>query len=393
MEHDLLIENALLPAPFEQGRRYDLAVRRGRIVEIGTNLKGMRGLPKGTVRLDAGGLRAAPGFIDVHVQGAGGADILDATEDALRTVASTCARFGTTGFLATTVYKKNGNNRHLQTAAQCVGSDLGGARLLGIHLEGPFISPSRRGMIQPDSLCTPKAGELDRVQKLCDGTLRMMTIAPELDGCLCLIEALVGAGCVASFGHSAATYEQTLSGIDAGLSHVTHLFNAMPAMHHRDPGPLPAIVASNVSAQLIPDGVHVYPPVLGMIARLLGPERIVAVTDGMQAMGLPDGEYLYNGIPYRSEDGTARYEDGTLIGTALGMNECVRRLREYGGLTLPQAHAAAAANPARVVGMDEVYGEIAVGREADLILLDEDLTVYATIVAGNVVYRSTAEGS
>jgi len=337
--------------------------------------------------LDAQGRIICPGFIDVHIQGAGGADVLDARPEALEIISRTSARFGVTGFLATTVFKPGQKNEHLAAAAGRLGRDLGGAELLGIHLEGPFISADKRGMIQPDCICSASERVLDEVLELTRGHLAMMTVAPELPGCAALIRRLVDSGVVASFGHSGATYEQTLEGIGAGITHVTHLFNAMQGLHHRSPGPVPAIVENRqVSTQLISDGVHVLPPVIRLAFELLGADRIVPITDGMQAMGLPDGKYLYNGIEYESRDGTARYSDGTLIGTALGLSELVRNLMSFTGCTLTSAVKMASANPAKVLGLGDKKGTIEVGKDADLVLINEDFQVHATVVRGKVVF-------
>jgi len=339
--------------------------------------------------LDAKGRTIAPGFIDIHIQGAGGADILDGTLDALKTISQTCARFGTTSFLATTVFTPGEENKHLATVAQSAGRDLGGANLLGIHLEGPFISPQKRGMIRPECICAPALQLLEKIQDLTNGHLKMMTIGPELPGNIRLIRHLVDSGIVASFGHSNATYEQTLDGFDAGISHVTHLFNAMPSLHHRSPGPLLAIFQTrSVTAQLICDGVHTHPSVLRFVFDLLGPERIIPITDGMQATGLPDGKYFYNGIEYEAKDGTARYKDGTLIGTALGLSQLLQRLVTVTGCPLDTAIKTVTENPASLLGIEKRKGSIAPGKDADLVLLEHDCSVHTTIVGGKIVYQT-----
>jgi N-acetylglucosamine-6-phosphate deacetylase len=342
--------------------------------------------------LDVQGRIVAPGFIDVHIQGAGGADVLDATPQALETISRTCARFGVTGFLATTVYQPGQTNRHLKVAADGIGHDLGGARLLGIHLEGPFISPAKRGMIRPDCLAEPSTSVLKHIHGLLGRGLSMMTIAPELPGSIDLIKALADGGTIASFGHSRATYDETIRGFDAGITHVTHLFNAMSSLHHRDPGPLPAIFERpEITCQVITDGVHSHPSVVRLAFHAVGPERFVTITDGMQAMGLPDGRYVYNGIEYESKDGAARYKDGTLIGTALGLNRMAARLMQFTQCPLAVAIKTVTENPARVLGLAAAKNAIAPGKDADLVILDDDLRVYATIVAGRIVYRSHAE--
>jgi len=338
--------------------------------------------------LDAQGRILAPGFIDVHIQGAGGADVLDATPDALETLSQTCARFGVTGFLATTVYKPGQNNEHLTVTAAALRQDLGGAQLLGVHHEGPFISPVKRGMIQPDCLADPAERMLDQIFAKTGEGFRMMTIAPELPGNLELVKHLRHHGVVASLGHTAATYEETLCGFDAGIDHVTHLFNAMPGMHHRRPGPLAAVFErSDVTAQVIVDGVHVHPAMIRLAWTALGPDRFVTITDGIQAMGLPDGKYVYNGVDYEARDGAARYHDGTLIGTALGLSQMVGRLMAFTGCSRAEAIQTVTENPARVLGLAKTKGRICTGYDADLVLVDEDVSVHTTIVGGKVVYQ------
>ncbi len=338
--------------------------------------------------LDAGGRILAPGLIDVHIQGAGGADVLDATPEALATIARTCARFGVTSFLATTVYKPGKENRHLKVAAECAGHDLGGARLLGTHLEGPFISAHKRGMIQPDCLTLPSAAILDDIYASLGDTLKMMTVAPELPGSAEIVRTLLDHGTVASFGHSKATYDETIRGFGMGITHVTHLFNAMASLHHRDPGPLAAIFEqSDITCQVITDGVHIHPAVLRLAYHALGPKRFITITDGMHAMGLPDGHYIYNKLEYESKNGTARYGDGTLIGTALGLSQLLARLTQFTPCTVPDAIKTVTENAARVLGLGQTKGSMAPGRDTDLVILDKDLSVYATIVAGRVVYQ------
>jgi N-acetylglucosamine-6-phosphate deacetylase len=338
--------------------------------------------------LDAQGRIIAPGFIDVHIQGAGGADILDATPEALEAISRTCARFGTTSFLATTVFKPDQENRHLSLAAQYANRDLGGASLLGIHLEGPFISLEKKGMVRPQCICPPSLKVLNKIMDIASGHLKMMTIAPESPGNLQIIQHLVSSKVIASFGHSNATCEQTLDGFNAGISHVTHLFNAMPSVHHRSPGPLIAIFRTkHITAQLICDGVHIDPAVLKFAFETLGPKRIIPITDGMQALGLGDGKYLYNGFEYESRDGAARYKNGTLIGTALGLNQLLKRFITFTDCPLDVAIKTVTENPAKLLGIEDKKGSIARGKDADLVLLDPGCSVHTTIVAGKIVFR------
>lgn len=384
MTQRLVITNCrLFDAPVN-GQNISVLVENGVIAKIGQ-------IKSGASRddtLDAQGLILAPGFIDVHIQGAGGADILDATPEALQAISQTCARFGATGFLATTVFKPGRKNQHLALAAECVNKDLGGANLLGIHLEGPFISLEKKGMILPECICQPSGQILDEIQEITKGHLSMMTIAPELPGSPGIIQSLVDSGVIASFGHSNATYEQTLDGFNAGISHVTHLFNAMASIHHRKPGPLPAIFETeSVTVQVITDGVHSHPAVLNFAYKNLGPARTIPITDGMQAIGLGDGMFVYNGVEYESKAGAARYKDGTLIGTALGLSQMLEKFIAFTNCPLETAIRMATQNPARLLGLENKKGSIAAGKDADLVLLDDNLSIQATIVAGKVVFR------
>jgi N-acetylglucosamine-6-phosphate deacetylase len=380
---DLLLQNCrLYHSP--QDATVDILVRSGMIARI---LKSGK-LSKSAEVINAGRRFIAPGFIDVHIQGAGGADILDGTLQVLQTISRTLARFGTTAFLATTVVHSHKDNRHIELAAQHTGKNLGGARLLGIHLEGPFINPRRKGGISSDSIYAPSMQALDDILKITGNSLKMMTIAPELEGAGEIISRLVKKGVIASFGHSDATYQETLAGIHAGITHVTHLFNAMPPLHHRIPGPLPAIFeAGNISVQVISDGIHLHPAVINMIYRLLGKDRIICITDGVQAIGLPEGDYVYNGKIYESRNGIARYPDGTLIGTAMSLNRIFPRFMDFTGCSLESSIDIVSRNPARLLGLNDRMGSVEPNKCADLVIFDPDFSVWATIIDGRPVYR------
>lgn len=376
---DLILKSARL---LDRPERVDIAIQGGRIAAIGR-------LDTSAAKvLEADGRIVLPGFIDLHIQGAGGADVLDATPEALQTMSRTLARLGTTAFLATTVIFPDGDNRHLTLAAQAMQEDLGGARVLGIHLEGPYINALKKGGLDPRCIYDAHTRTLDSVLKACGGALKMMTIAPELPGHLDLVHELLHNGIVPSLGHTNATLAEARAGLDAGIPHVTHIFNAMPGLSHREPGPLLAVFEHpDVTAQIISDGVHVHPGMVRLLSRLIGVERCIPITDGVQAIGLPEGRYIYNSRDYESRNGTARYLDGTLIGSALSMAEIVWRFAEYSGCSFEAAVAAGTAQAARVLGLETRKGHIAMGMDADLVILNEDRSIRTTLVAGKIVWQ------
>ena len=374
----LLIKNGRL-FNFPEKGNIDILIRGKTIARIGKS----KIVGENCQVMDASGRIVAPGFIDVHIQGAGGASVLDADRKALETISRTLARLGTTGFLATTVFKPGAENLPVTVAAENTGQDLGGANLLGIHLEGPFVSPEKKGGILMDSICKPSLNIFRKIADLTGKTLKMMTIAPELKGNLEIIRKLIHSGAVASFGHSSASYEETRQGIAAGISHVTHLFNAMNSIHHRSPGPLPAILENKqVTCQVITDGVHLHPEIVRFTLKLLGDSRFVTISDGVTSTGLPDGTYSYDGVKYRARKGTARRSRETLVGTTLCLNQMLGRLMKFTGCTLATAVKTVTEVPARTLGIEKIKGSLAIGKDADIVILNRDLSVFATIVAG-----------
>lgn len=388
MPSPLLLKNCRLYDAAEGAPLADVRARDGVITAVGARPGGPPGgAPDGEV-LDAAGRTLIPGLIDLHIHGAGGADVRDGTPEALRTMSAALARMGTTSFLGTALMQPAIDDRHLEVAAQCTGTSLGGARMLGIYLEGPFANREKRGGIPAEALYPPTPAALQRVLDLTGDALRVMTVAPEIPGALAVIERIADAGVIAAFGHSTASYERTRDGITAGVRHATHLFNAMAGLHHRDPGPIPALLEdARVTVELIADGVHLNPHVARFAASIFGRERCACITDAMPPAGLPDGRYRFGGREGETRDGVARYLDGTLIGTAISLLEVVLRFQEYTGDSFAGAVDSATRVPARILGIADRTGSIAVGKQADLVLLDADRSVAATVVGGAVVYR------
>ncbi len=365
----------------------ELILHKGRIAAIQADAASAPERPG--AELSAEGRLVTPGLIDVHTHGAGGAEVFSGSVADLQRMALTLAQQGVTAFLATTVCHRPTGHAHLRNAGDFISRQSpGGARCLGIHLEGPYISVKRRGGIDPASIDSPATQSLDELLEICAGGLRMMTLAPELPGHLKLIEPLLRRRVIPSLGHTDASYAQAAAGFDAGIRHATHLFNAMPPILHRTPGCVAAVFNHpEVTAQIISDGVHVHAEIVNLAYRLLGAERCVLITDGMQASGLPDGRYLYAGKEYETRNGTARYLDGTLIGSTLPLIEIALRFRSYTGCSLEVALQCASLNPARVLGLADRKGAIRPGYDADLVVWNDDFSVYATVINGEVVHR------
>ncbi|MCL5029933.1 MAG: N-acetylglucosamine-6-phosphate deacetylase [Bacteroidetes bacterium] len=385
MEKNIVIRNCALFNSAGKKEFSDIKIVNGKISEI---KKSNVNEHFDEVIIDAEGKIAAPGFIDVHIQGAGGADVLDNNKEALETISKTLAKTGTTGFLGTTVVKPQWGNSHLKLMNEFMGKNLGGAALLGIHLEGPFINIKKKGGLAEDSIYESYPNALEEIFEAAGNSLKMMTIAPELPGNLENIKKLRKHGAVASFAHSDATYEETIKGFEAGINHVTHIFNAMPPLNHRTPGPLAAIFENKeIPVQIISDGHHLHPSIVNLIYRLVGKDRCICITDGMHGIGLPDGIYTYNGKQYESKGGAARYFDGTLIGSTMSLGNIALKFMEFTGCNLETAINTITKNPAKLLGIDDRKGAIEIGKDADIVLFDEDFSIYMTLVAGEIVYK------
>lgn len=369
----------------DRPHRVDVRIEGGRIAQISEALEPT---PPEDV-LNLGGKWLCPGFIDIHIHGAGDGELFDATPESIVKMSTTLARWGTTAFVGTTMVRP-GDNRHLGMTAEMTGTELPGARCLGIHLEGPFIQMERRGGIPKSSIYPPSENAFQEVLDWTRGTLRMLTLAPELPGMDEVIEACHQHGVIPAMGHTSVTYEQTLKAFRQGVSHFTHLFNAMPGMHHRHPGPISALFDSDrATAQLICDGQHVHPSMIRMVVRNVGIQRIIGMTDGMRSLGLPDGEYFYDDRPYTSRDGVARYPDGTLIGTTMSQSQMAALFCSVTGVSMQEAIEIFSTNPARVLGLDQHKGRVAPGYDADLVVMDSEFTISHTLVAGQTVYTAS----
>jgi N-acetylglucosamine-6-phosphate deacetylase len=332
--------------------------------------------------VDLDGAWLLPGFVDLHMHGGGGHSIA-ASPEAMEGAVAFHRLHGTTATLVSLMTAPvEDMSEQLTWAAELVrrGPTPRG-HVLGSHLEGPFLSPRRSGAQNEAHMIAPDARVLERLVAAADGSLRMVTLAPELEGALALIDPLRRQGVVVAMGHSDATYEQATAAIRAGANHATHLFNAMPSLHHRAPGLVGAALEAGIACELINDGRHVHPAVVGLVARLIACP--VLVTDAIDASGVGDGTFVLAGQEVRVHGGEARLtRTESLAGSTLTMAEALRRAVTDSGLGIEQASAAASANPARVLGLEASIGSIAPGRRADLVVLDDDLEVSAVMAGG-----------
>ncbi len=376
----LLLKNCRVFNPQEVKGRSDILMVDGKIRQIGRRIRARAGIPV----LDCKGRIAAPGFIDLHIHGAGGADDLVDTTAALQTMSLTIARTGVTSFLATAIAAPIKENKYLREIAEAVKTGLPGAQVLGTHIEGPFINVTKRGMIRADTIQRASKRLLKQLIEEAGGTIRMLTVAPEIPGNIELIRYMKKHKIVASLGHTIASYDQAMLGIKAGITQATHIFNAMTSLNHREPGAPGAIFDSEtVSAQLICDGKHISPTVIRMIYKILPPERICIITDSMPDQGLKDGHYKFYGTEYDSVDGTCYYKDGTLVGTAVPLNEMGRRFMKFTGAPLSEVFTTLSYSSAKSLGLKK--GRIVAGYDADIVITDEKLKIFGTVVKGRLV--------
>lgn len=363
------------------------AVETGRAVDI----PGRAG-----ATLDATGCVVLPGLVDLHVHGAVGDDTMDADPAALGRMARFFAHHGVTAFLPTTMTATVPATLDAVRAVAAAGArpDPRGATILGIHLEGPFISPRFPGAQLAGAIRPPDPAEFDT---LCAaGPVRMMTLAPEVAGGLDLVRHVVARGVVAVTGHTAATYAQCEEAIAAGITQATHTYNAMTGLHHREPGTLGSVLSNdNVFAQLIADTIHVHPAAMTVLARCKGIERTVLITDAMRAAGLPPGTYDLGGQPVTVANGECRLADGTLAGSVLTLEVGLRNFAAAAGLSMGEAWRAASQTPLAALGRsipgDPPRGRLEPGCAGDVVVLDAAGEVVATVIAGEVVYLRDAE--
>ncbi len=332
-----------------------------------------------------------PGFIDIHIHGVAGADAMDATEEALAVMAKELPKEGTTSFLATTMTQDSANIKKALQAIQSFkvnGNPAGETEMLGVHLEGPFISPLKAGA-QP--LHHIKNADVDLFKEWNEASgnaIKQVTLAPEQPGAKELIKHLRNSNIICSMGHTNATYEQASEAIEQGVSNATHLFNQMTGLHHRDIGAAgAALLDDRVFVEIIGDGIHISPEMIKLALRAKGKEKAILITDAMRAKGMADGQYDLGGQEVTVKGPEARLADGTLAGSILKMNDALKNVCHFTGYSLQEVVQMATVNPAKQLNVFDKKGSIAVGKDADIVIMDTNFKISTTICRGKIAYR------
>lgn len=377
----LLLTDARIVTPLEVLERGWIRIDGGRIAALGS------GPPPADAR-DAHALDGrwvVPGFIDLHVHGGGGHDMASTDPAEIRGAAAFHRDHGTTRTLASIVTAPLEEMLAALAAVRSVVDEgpTAEGHVVGSHLEGPFLSAERAGAHDPRHLLAPDPAMFDQLLEAAGGTLRVITTAPELPGGIDLVRQAVASGVVVAIGHSDATHAQAAAAFEAGASLVTHLFNGMRPWHHREPGLSGAALASRVVSEVINDGIHLHDATTRVAFAAAGRARVALITDAMSAAGEGDGSFRLGSAAVRVRDGAVRIEDGqTLAGSTLTMDVAVRRAVRELGLPMTAAADASATTPARVLGMGDRVGSLAVGQEADLVVLSGGLEVEAVMAGG-----------
>lgn len=381
---DIYLENGIISDGY-------ILLSEGKIAEIGS----VKDLQLNTDHMEVisleKGAKVIPGFIDVHIHGVAGADTMDATPEALQTMASHLPKEGTTGFLATTMTQSHENIvQALQNAANYIDqfNDGAEAEVLGIHLEGPFINPIKKGAQPEEHIIDPSIQVFKEWQEQANSHIKLVTVAPEMSNGLEFIEYLSQNGVTASIGHTNATYDQVKDAVHSGATQVTHLFNGMRGLHHREPGTVgAALMFDELKVELISDGIHICPEMVQFAINAKGTDGALLITDAMRAKCLKDGRYELGGQPVNVANGQATLEDGTLAGSILKMIDSVRNMLTFTDLELSDIIKLASENPAKQAHVFDRKGSLAVGKDADVVILNDALEIDMTICRGKIAHK------
>ena len=371
----MIIKNAMVYTPRHVFEKGDIVIREGRIVPFAAP-------EAGEEVLDAEGLYALPGLVDIHFHGAMGKDFCDGTEDAIQTLADFEASKGVMAICpAAMTFSEEILNGVMDAAA--AHKNEKGADLVGINMEGPFISPKKVGAQNPEYLHAADIGMFRRLQKRAHGLIKLVDVAPEEPGALEFIRACHNEVRI-SIAHTCTDYDTAIAAFEAGATHMTHLYNAMPGITHRAPGPIIAAMEKGAEVELITDNVHIHPAVVRFTFKAFGSERLILIADSMMACGLPDGQYSLGGqaVTVEGRRATLTEQPGTIAGSATCLYDCMKYAVREMDVPLESAVRAASENPAKSIGIDNDYGSLAAGRYGNVILADRELNIKAVIQKG-----------
>lgn len=392
MNHNLYFTNAMIYMEHEILHNASLLVEQGKIMGIYPEGLAPKNLEAIEI-IDVQGNRLVPGFIDVHVHGGGGFDAMNAgsNPEVIHGLSRFVASKGTTSYLPTTLTDEEENLvKVLASIKQAMKENAEGAEVLGVHLEGPFVNPARCGAQNPADMRVATLDEIKNLITASGNTLKLITLAPELEGMMDIIASLVEQGVTVSIGHSDAGYDVMKEAVQQGATHITHLFNGMSPLHHREPGVAgSALMLDELAVEMICDGLHIREELVKYVFRIKPNDKIVLITDGVGATGCPDGEYMLGKLPIILQGNKVCLKHGgSLAGSCLTMDQAMRNAVQFTGRPLEEVLAALTLNPARQIHVDDRKGSIAEGKDADVVILSDNLEILATFVKGMKVYQA-----
>ncbi|ABY91503.1 N-acetylglucosamine-6-phosphate deacetylase [Thermoanaerobacter sp. X514] len=358
----------------------DLLISNGKISSIGKNLS-----TNDAEVIDLKGKKIVPGFIDIHIHGGVGHDTMDATYEALNAISIHLAKHGVTSFCATTMtmdvpYILNA----LKNINETMKKGTGGAQILGAYVEGPFISKEHKGAQDEKYIIQPDKELFDKFLEVSGDNIKVVALAPEKDPDGSFVEHVTKKGVKVSLGHTNATYEEMKNGVDHGATIAVHTYNGMKGLHHREPGALGEVFLDDrIYSEVISDFIHTHPASVKILIKIKGTDKVILISDAMPACGLGDGEYIFGGQKVLVKEGVAKLENGSLAGSTLTLDKALANIT-FLGVPLFEACKMASLNPAKAIGVDNRKGSIKVGKDADIVVLNNDLTVYMTIIEGKV---------
>jgi N-acetylglucosamine-6-phosphate deacetylase len=358
----------------------DLLISNGKISSIGKNLS-----TNDAEVIDLKGKKIVPGFIDIHIHGGVGHDTMDATYEALNAISIHLAKHGVTSFCPTTMtmdipYILNA----LKNINETMKKKTAGAQILGAYVEGPFISKEHKGAQDEKYIIPPDKNLFDEFLEIAGGNIKVIALAPEKDPDGSFVEHVTKKGVKVSLGHTNATYEEMKNGVEHGATIAVHTYNGMKGLHHREPGALGEVFLDDrIYSEVIVDFIHTHPASVKLLIKIKGTDKVILISDAMSACGLGDGEYKLGGQKVFVKNGEARLESGSLAGSTLTLDKAVKNITSL-GVPLFEACKMASLNPAKAIGVDDRKGSIEVGKDADIVVLNNDLTVYMTIIEGKV---------